>query len=512
MRTRKIRLLAGLLAAVLLCGGCGGRPTGIYDVRDFGAVGDGRSLTTKHLQAAIDRCAGEGGGVVLVPKGDYLTGTLNLRSRVEFRFEQGARLVATTDLTQYQKHNDELAGVFYTEDADRVSITGPGVVFGQGMEFMHADSAKVIAGPALDHVRQGAGLRAVADGGVGDGPLHPKERFHQMIVFSNCTNVELRDFTCIDSPYWCFLLVHCDRAEVHNLKIDNNLLIPNSDGLDIISSSNVNVSDCYISCGDDAVVLAGYDWHFGDPGFKRIARPSRNINLSNCILRSRSSAIRIGGWDQNPMSDYNFSNITIFDSNCGIGICIRDYAGVENLNFTNVNIRTRLHTGDWWGHGEPIKITAIRGRESVPGAIRNVRFTNVACDGENSVTVYAAPECTVENIVFSNFDFRMRQSALDAVAGGNFDFRPTVVGEKEFFASDTPVVYLENVRNVRFAGGTIGWEGPIGRSYFTAPVEAAGVHGLTLAEVLAEPSPADPAGRGLVADGCTKVRKDRKGR
>ena len=141
MRTRKIRLLAGLLAAVLLCGGCGGRPTGIYDVRDFGAVGDGRSLTTKHLQAAIDRCAGEGGGVVLVPKGDYLTGTLNLRSRVEFRFEQGARLVATTDLTQYQKHNDELAGVFYTEDADRVSITGPGVVFGQGMEFMHADSA-----------------------------------------------------------------------------------------------------------------------------------------------------------------------------------------------------------------------------------------------------------------------------------------------------------------------------------------------------------------------------------
>ena len=123
--------------------------------------------------------------------------------------------------------------------------------------------------------------------------------------------------------------MHCDRVTVDNLKIDNNLVIPNSDGLDIISSSNVNVSDCYISCGDDAIVLAGYDWHFGDPGFKRITRPSENINVSNCILRSRSSAIRIGGWDQNVMSDYSFSNITIFDSNCGVNINIRDYAGVD---------------------------------------------------------------------------------------------------------------------------------------------------------------------------------------
>ena len=205
MRTIRITLYATL---VVLLTGCGGGTAGIYNVAKFGAHNDGLSLTTDKIQRAIDRCAEAGGGVVYVPKGDYLVGTLNLRSNVEFRMETGARLIATTDLSQYQKHNDELAGVFYTEDASNVSITGHGVIFGQGMEFMYADSAKVIAGPALDYVRQGNGLRKVAEG-IGDGPLYPKDRFHQMIVFSNCTDVELHDFKCVDSPYWCFLIVHC---------------------------------------------------------------------------------------------------------------------------------------------------------------------------------------------------------------------------------------------------------------------------------------------------------------
>lgn len=492
-----------ILLVVTLIAGCS-RPTGLFDVTKFGAVSDGSRLTTDKIQHAIDLCAEKGGGVVYLPKGDYLVGTINLRSNIEFRMETGARLIATTDLSQYQRHNDELAGIFYTEDASNVSITGHGTLFGQGMEFMYADSAKVISGPVLGHVRQGDRLREVSQG-VGDGPLYPKERFHQMVVFSNCTDVELHDFTCIDSPYWCFLIVHCDRVTVDNIKIDNNLLIPNSDGLDIISSSNVNVANCRISCGDDAIVLAGYDWHFGDPGFKRISRPSKNININNCILRSRSSAIRIGGWDQNAMSDYNLSNITIYDSNCGIGICIRDYAGLENVNFTNFNIHTRLHTGDWWGNGEPIKITAIRDRNSVPGAIRNLHFNNVTCEGENSIIVYASPECTIENIDFSQFSFRLRQGKLDSVAGGNFDFRPSSVPERELFASNTPILYLENAKNVRLSHGSMSWDESVAQPYFTTAIEAHGVDRLTLDDIDAAPSPAYPNGKSLITYGCSNI-------
>lgn len=477
-----------------------------YNILDFGAAPDGKQLATKSIQSAIDACAAAGGGVVHVPAGDYLVGTISLRSNVEFRFETGARLIATTDLSQYTRHSKELDGVFYTEGCTNVSITGNGVIFGQGMEFMETDRPKRILGDVLNYVRQGENFRRL-DAGVGDGPLNPKERFHQMIVFSNCTDVRLSDFTCIDAPYWTFVLVHCDRIKVHGLTIDNNLLIPNSDGLDIISSSNVDVSDCCFSCGDDAIVLAGYAEHFGDPGFRGIRRPSKNINVSNCILRSRSSAIRIGGWDQNPMSNYNFSNIVIYDSNCGINMTVRDSGGLDNVCFSNIRIETRLHSGDWWGNGEPIKISAMRGVPDNPvGMIRNIHFTNVTALAENSVVIYSPDESAIENVTFSNFEFRMRTGAWEERAGGNFDLRPNIVQGKELFESNIPVVYIEHAKNICFNQGIISWDPSCAyKPYHTHAVEAVRVDNLRIHNTKAEPSPSNPKLPVLSTRDCSGV-------
>lgn len=476
----------------------------IYNIMDFGAFNNGRDLTTIHIQKAIDKCFLEGGGVVYVPEGEYLVGTLNLKSNVEFHLEQGAVLKATTDLSKYQKHNDHPAGVFYTEDSENVSITGSGKIFGQGMEFMYRDSAKVIRGDVNNFIRQKFDFRKV-ESGIGDGPVMPKERYHQMIIFSNCTNVVLKDFEVVDAPYWSFLIVHCDRVMITGLSIDNNLLIPNSDGIDIISSSNVNVSDCIITCGDDCIVLAGYAHHFGDPGFKDILKPSQNINVSNCILQSRSSGIRIGGWDQNHMSNYNFDNITIFDSNCGINITVRDSGSVQNVNFTNIRIETRMHTGDWWGNGEPIKISALRGVPDSPiGIIKNIHFNNITCRGENAILMYASEETKLQNIYFTNFDFILRKSALDNVSGGNFDLRPNTVAGKEIYESDVPVVYIENAENVFFNQGSITWDG-VESSYYTYALEAVRVRNMKLNNLTAFPSPSNPKLRAISLKACTEV-------
>ena len=470
----KVHSLAYTVALVLLCS-CSSRSgkDGIYNILDWGAIPDGTTLTTLPIQQAIDQCAQDGGGKVLVPKGDYLVGTLNLRSNVDFHFEKGGRLIASLDLGDFQRHSHELAGVFYTEEAENVSITGPGIIFGQGMEYMYADSLKALYGPDYAFTRQGEHCRRLPDGVLGDGPVEPRDRFHQMIVFCDCKDITLADFKCIDSPFWCFIIAHCDGVRVHGLTIDNNNLIPNSDGIDFISTGNVLVSDCNISCGDDALVFTGYTWHFGDPGVKDIRRPMRNINVSDCNLRSRSSAIRIGLWDRNPLSDLNFSNINIYDSNCGIGISVRDSCGVENVNFTNINIHTRLFSGDWWGNGEPVKITAIRddnfdgnsGRTYTPGAIRNIRFNNVNAVGENSILLYASEESCIENVSFTDCDFRLRQSALDEIGGGNFDLRPNSVTGKQFFQHDTPVVYAENIKSLHFTGVTTSLEGIVTKPY-----------------------------------------------
>jgi len=476
----------------------------VYNVMDFGAKNNGFELTTPHIQNTIDICFLHGGGIVYVPWGEYLVGTLNLKSNVEFHLETGAVIKATTDLSQYQRHNEQLAGVFYTEDAENVSITGLGKIFGQGMEFMFKDSAKVIRGDVNNYIRQKFDFRKV-ESGIGDGPVMPKDRYHQMIVFSKCNNLVLKDFEVVDAPYWTFLIVHCDRVRVTGISINNNLLIPNSDGLDINSSSNVNVSGCIISCGDDAIVLAGYSHHFGDPGYKDILKPSQNINVSDCVLQSRSSAIRIGGWDQNHMSNYNFSNITIFDSNCGINITVRDSGSVQNINFSNIRIETRMHTGDWWGNGEPIKISALRGVPGHPiGTIKNIHFNNITCLGENAILLYASDESKLQNIYFSNFDFVLRKSALDKVSGGNFDLRPNTVAGKEIYESNVPVVYIENAENVYFNQGSIAWDG-VEASYYTHALEAFKVNNMKLTNTLAVSSPSNPKLPAISLKSCTRV-------
>jgi polygalacturonase len=475
-----------------------------YNVMDFGAKNNGNELTTVEIQKAIDQCFNNGGGQVFLPKGEYLVGTLNLKSNIEFHFEKGAILKASTDLTQYQKHNENLAGVLYTEDSKNVSITGEGTIFGQGMAFMFPDSAKIISGEVNKYIRQKFDFRKVKSG-IGDGPLYPKDRYHQMVIFSNCSEVVLSDFKCVDAPYWTILIVHCEKVKVTKVSINNNLLIPNSDGLDIISSSNVNVSGCMFFCGDDAIVLGGYAHHFGDPGFKDILKPSKNINVSDCIFQSRSSAIRIGGWDQNHMSDYNFNNITIVDSNCGINLTVRDSGSIQNVNFTNIRIETRMHTGDWWGNGEPIKISALRG---VPndkiGIIKNINFTNITCSGENSILLYASEETKLQNIFFTNFDFELKKGALEDVSGGNFDLRPNIVKGKEIYKSDIPVIYIENAENVYFNQGSIGWKG-VDKPYYTHAIEAVKVNRLVLNTLTAVSSPSNPGLPPVSFKNCTNV-------
>ncbi|MDR2563333.1 MAG: hypothetical protein LBC98_05255 [Prevotellaceae bacterium] len=497
-RTKTILSLIAL-AFIFGCSESDGRK--VYNVKNFGAKNDGKTLATESIQSAIDKCFKDGGGQVLVPAGEYLVGTLNLKSNIDFHIEAGATLIATTDLEKYQIHNNHPAGVFYTEKADNVSISGRGKIFGQGMEYMYKDSAKVIGLDDRQFTRQGENFRRVAHG-VGDGPLYPKERFHQMIIFSECTRVSLSDFRCIDAPYWTILLVHCNGIEVHRVNIQNNLLIPNSDGLDIISCSNANVSNCNFDCGDDALVLAGYATHFGDPGFKGILRRSENINVNNCIFRSRSSAIRIGGWDQNNMANYNISNISIYDSNRGINIGVGDSGSIQNINFTNITIETRLHTGDWWGQGDAIKISSIRGvHENVPGIVKNINFTNISCTSENGVIMYASDESKLQNIFFNNFQLNIKKSPMEKLAGGNHDLRPNIVPGKNIFASKIPAIYIENADNVHFNQADISWDGQT-EPYFTAAIEAVKVDGLRLYGVKGKSSPSNPNMSAVILNDC----------
>jgi len=265
-------------------------------------------------------------------------------------------------------------------------------------------------------------------------------------------------------------------------------------------------------CGYDAIVLAGYAHHFGDPGFKGILKRSENINVSNCILRSRSSAIRIGGWDQNHMANYNFSNIVIFDSNRGINLSIGDSGSVQNVNFNNIRIETRLHTGDWWGQGDPIKITAMRGVPDSPkiGIIKNINFTNVSCRSENCINLIASDETRLQNIFFNNLQMEFVKSEKEETIGGNLDLRPNIVEGKQLFARDIPAIYVENADNVMFNQVDVTWDKRISQNHYTHAFEAVGVNGIRLTGIKASASPSNKQMSVILLDNCRDFYTDTK--
>jgi polygalacturonase len=443
-------------------------------IDDYGAVADGATINTIPIQRSIDQCAKMGGGTVYVPAGVFVSGAVRLRSRVNLHLEAGSVLRGSDTLEHYLLEGKRV-GLIFTQDADNVSITGYGTIDGNGDHFMDLTTPKKIDSMGSAWTRQKGRFREVAQG-VGDGPVVPKERPFQMIIFSNCRNVTLRDVRVTNSPFWTIHCADCDGVVVSGLSISGNMLVPNNDGIDFTSCSNVRMSDCDIRTGDDCIVLTGYDHHFDLPGYKRLSHPSENITVTNCTLQSRSAAIRIGGFDQNPMRNYLFSNIIITNSNRGIGIFARDQGAIENLMFANVIIETRLHTGDWWGQAEPIHISAARLLKDVrPGGVHKVIFRDVICRSESGIVIYGTEESTIDDVSFENLSLRIADSPLNATAGGNFDLRPVLDPALQLFAHDIPGIYARCVRNLRIRECNLTWE-VSSAPFFTHGIEVSDFH------------------------------------
>jgi polygalacturonase len=473
---RNMRAIRTPLFMLLLSCTCIALPRGrTVCIVDGGAVGDGKTLNTAIIQKIIDSVASVGGTVV-VPPGVFLTGTLHLRSDINLHIERGGVLKGTERLEEYQ-HRGRRVGLLFTEDARNVSISGEGTIDGNGDSFMDLAKAKNLENAGTAWTRQREHFREVKEG-VGDGPAVPRDRPYQTIIFSGCAGVTVRGVTITNSPFWTVHFADCDGVIISGVRIWCNLLVPNNDGVDFTSCSNVVMSDCDIRTGDDCIVITGYSHHFDLPGFRDLKRPCENIAVSNCLLVSRSAAIRIGGFDQNPMRNMTFSNITITNSNRGIGLFVRDQGGIENVVFTNIVIETRLHTGDWWGNGEPIHLSAVRLTKDVPlGRIRSVKFQNIVCRGESGMLLYGSDESVIEDVSFDNVTFHVVESPLNGVAGGNFDLRPVLEPRLQLFSHDIPALYARHVRNLRIRGFDLRWDA-VKSPFFTHGIEVEEFEGL----------------------------------
>ncbi len=459
------------------------------DIRSFGCIAGGSALNTRNIQAAIDSASRSGGGRVSIPPGTFMTGTIQLRDNVDLHLERGAVLKGSPHVEDYML-NGRLVGMIFTQNAKNVSLSGLGTIDGNSDAFMELDRFKSIDSEGKKWTRQKDRFRQGDQSG--DGPYMPKDRPFQMIIFSDCRNVTVCGVTILNSPFWALHFADCDGVLAAKLRIWCDLRVPNNDGIDLTSCSNAIVSDCDFRTGDDCIAITGYQHHHELPGFKDIVHVSENITVTNCTMVSRSAAIRIGGFDQNSMRNYVFSNITITHSNRGIGIFARDAGSIENIIFSNIVIETRIHTGDWWGQGEPIHISAVRLTKDVPlGKIKNIQFHSIICRGESGILVYGTEENVIEDVVFRDVQFQICAGKQNDVSGGNFDLRPTGDPALQLFAHDIPGLYAQWVKNLKIDGFDLTWD-TVKQPFFTHGIEAGHFDGLHISGYTGAPSPSDP--------------------
>jgi polygalacturonase len=447
-----------------------------YLITDFGAATG--KLSTLAIQKAVDECFASGGGRVLIPPGTFITGPVILKSNINVFLESGAVLKGSENIEDYRTGNRG-RGIFYCEDACNVSITGDGTIDASGSDFY--DFSRNHGSPDFDRSLTRQKEEYMKDGTFfTDGPVRRISMPGMTIVFFHCTGVTLSGITVKDTPIWAVRFGYCEDILIEGITIRNNILIPNSDGIHCTASRNIRISNCDIVAGDDAIVMTGFDKNENVPPYSMKEQEKKtygnksvyaeNMSVINCQLRSSSAGIRIG-YGQHPIRRCIFSNITIYDSNRGIGIFAHDTTDIEDLIFNNIIIETRLYNGHWWGHGEPIHLSCVSRFPGLDaGQIRNVTFSNIRATGEQGILVFGREKSHINNISFNNVSLYIRKGRETLSYGGNFDLRPAAEKPLQIFEHDIPGLYAQFVKNLSISDFELSWD-PELPDFFTNGIE-----------------------------------------
>ncbi|MFN4079456.1 MAG: glycoside hydrolase family 28 protein [Saprospiraceae bacterium] len=333
----------------------------VYDIRQFGALNKAGHLNTAAIQAAIDSAARDGGGEVWIPAGSYLTGTLQLRSHVALRLLPGAVLLGSADMDDYDPERPHL---IYAVDCENVSLIGSGLMDGQGHAFF--DTTQQI--------------------------WTAKNRPTPWLLFKRCRRVRVCDLELRNPPSHILVLNGCDDVAIDGVTMRADPRSPNTDGIDIVDTKVVAISNCHLSAGDDLICL------------KSNRRMVQHVVATNCILRSDDAAIKFGTGSRKGVRNCVFSNISIYDTRYGIALFMTDGGIYEHCIFDNIIIRN----GSRWANDYPIFIDIHRRFEQSPmGRIKDLSFTNINIQSPGNILVAGQPDHPIEDLLFDNVSFTL---------------------------------------------------------------------------------------------------------
>ena len=431
------------------------KPQGMYDVRSYGANGDGKHLDSPAIQKAIDAAGASGGGTVRFPAGVYLSFSIRLKSHIGLQFDQGAVLLAAApdkalgaydppepnewDMYQDFGHSHWQNSLIWGIGLEDVSITGPGLINGEGLTRRGpGPRRKEVAGDTPLSLRDAKDAAKAVDpegkGTQGDEYASMVGEGNKAIALKLCRNVILRDFSILKGGHFALLATGVDNFTIDNLKVDTN-----RDGFDIDGCRQVHVSNCSVnSPNDDAIVLKS-SFALG------FARATENVTLANCQVSGFDLGTFLDGTygrtqqlapDKDRVtgrikfgteSNGGFRNIAI--TNCvfercrGIALETVDGGMLEDVTISNIIMRD-ITTAPIF-----LRIGArLRGPEgAAPGSIRRISIDNLSvynADPEYASIISGIPGHEIEDVSLSNI-------RIHAKGGGTAEQAALVLPENE---------------------------------------------------------------------------------
>ncbi len=345
----------------------------VYNVTEHGISGDGATMNTKAFQSLIDACSENGGGTIYFPAGDFITGTFRLKDNVNVYLSPGATVWGSKNKEDY----DGYESLVYAEDARNISITGMGTINGNGISFWE------------DYMQGEVSFEEWKENNW---------RPERMFLFVHCENLRLHDFTIENSPSWTIHPIDCDRVIITGISILNGIYDedgPNTDGINPDGCSRVIISDCFIQCGDDCIVLKITD--------RSKTKVCRDVVVTNCVLTTTETALKIGTETHGEFRNVTFSNCTIHDSGGGFGLIMRDGGLIDGVTVTNITMDTTRTT-----HGQGIFLWSHRRTGNTPwGNIKNVLISNITMHTGGSIFISGNKETRIEGVTIENIRVKL---------------------------------------------------------------------------------------------------------
>jgi len=465
---KSFRFPALLFATVFLC--CSTRAANTeFNVRDFGAKGDGVALDTPAINAAIEAASAAGGGTVRFPAGRYLSFSIRLKNDIALYLDQGCTLIAAEPLPGFGQYDSPEANasdryqdfghshwqnsLIWGIGLKNVSIVGPGLIDGtKGLSRRGPGAAPKITADGKDAVVQGepAGARESSK----DAFAAMAGQGNKAIALKLCRNVILRDFTMLNGGHMALLATGVDNLTIDNLKIDTV-----RDGLDIDACRNVRVANCSINSPHDDGICLKSSYGLGE------ARACENVTITNCQVSGYDPGTFLDGTFKRTMerapdrdgptgrikfgteSNGGFKNITIsncvFDRSRGLAIESVDGGPIEDVTISNITMREVSNSPLFLRLG-----SRMRGPENTPvGTMRRITISNVVvsdADPRYASIIAGVPGHPIEDVRLSNIrivyrgDITMEQVAEQPTALTNhfFQRRP---GQKFQPAEERPL-------------------------------------------------------------------------